>query len=89
MIFSCLVHKYNKWSMKQDRTLLLTNQNLYNIKDKAIIQRKISIDDIQAISKSTKVKNNEFIVHIRLQYDYHFESEHREQIIDAIKWLFY
>jgi len=32
IIFSCIVIKINRWSMKQDRTLLMTNLGLYNIK---------------------------------------------------------
>jgi len=32
IVFSCNVLKFNRWGMRQDRTLLLTNQNLYNIK---------------------------------------------------------
>lgn len=32
VIFSCIVLKINRWGMKQDRILLLTNLNLYNIK---------------------------------------------------------
>lgn len=32
VIFSCIVIKINRWMMKQDRTLLLTNMGLYNIK---------------------------------------------------------
>ena len=32
VIFSCIVIKINRWMMKQDRTLLLTNLGLYNIK---------------------------------------------------------
>lgn len=32
VIFSCIVIKINRWMLKQDRTLLLTNLGLYNIK---------------------------------------------------------
>ena len=32
VIFSCQVVKFNRFGMNQERTLLLTNQNLYNIK---------------------------------------------------------
>ena len=32
VIFSCIVVKYNRFAMKQERSLLLTNMNLYNIK---------------------------------------------------------
>jgi len=32
VVFSCIVIKFNRWNMKQERTFLLTNQYLYNIK---------------------------------------------------------
>ena len=34
IVFSGKVIKYNRFGMKQDRTILLTNLNLYNIKKK-------------------------------------------------------
>ena len=42
VIFSCIVIKINKWGLNQDRVLLLTDQNLYNVK-KDTIKRKIKI----------------------------------------------
>lgn len=35
IVFSGKVIKYNRFGMKQDRTILLTNLNLYNIKKKS------------------------------------------------------
>lgn len=57
VIFSCTVVKYNRWSMKQERTFLLTNQSLYNIK-KAEVQRRIALASIKAVTKSTQPDNN-------------------------------
>jgi hypothetical protein len=54
--------------------LLLTNQNLYNIK-KDSIQRKIGVDSVKALTKSTKDNSNEFVVHVNNEYDYRFDSE--------------
>ena len=42
--------------VKQERTLLLTNQNVYNIKKNAI-QRRINTQSIKALTKSTKPDN--------------------------------
>ena len=69
VVFSCVVMKFNRWNLKQDRTLLLTNTNLYNIK-KDQVQRKISVQSIKALTKSLKVDNQQFIVHVRSEYDY-------------------
>ncbi len=71
--------------MKQDRTILLTNLFLSNIKkkgkllisDKNIIefQRKIPVNKIKAATKSTIADNFEFIVHVKKEYDYRFICE--------------
>lgn len=39
IVFSGKVIKYNRFGMKQDRTILLTNLNLYNIKKKGKLNR--------------------------------------------------
>lgn len=56
VMFSCIVVKYNRWSMKQDRTFMLTDSYLYNIK-KTEVQRRIAIRSIKSVTKST-IKNN-------------------------------
>jgi len=88
IVFSCVVIKINRWGMKQERTLLLTNQNLYNIK-KDQVQRRISVDSIKAVTKSTKQDNTQFIVHVKNEYDYQFESDFRKEIFDAFKWVYF
>jgi len=88
VIFSCIVVKFNRWGMRQDRFLLLTNQYLYNIK-KDNVQRKISIGSIKAMTKSTKEDNTEFIVHVRSEYDYHFECDKRTEIFNAVKFVYH
>ena len=82
-----MVKKYNKWYTKQERTLLLTNMHLFNIKKGTQVQRRIAVTDVKCVTKS--LKNNEFIIHIKKQYDYHFETEHREEMIGALKWVFW
>ena len=68
VLFSCLVLKYNKWSSKQERTLLLTNRHLFNIKGHSQVQRKIAVNEIKCITKA--LQSNDFIIHIKQQYDY-------------------
>ena len=72
--------------MKQDRTLLLTDKTLYNVKKDAV-KRRIDVADVIALSKSTKSKSQEFVVHVKAQYDYRFESGRRQEIFDAIKYV--
>lgn len=75
--------------MTQDRTLLLTNQYLYNIKDQALVQRKIGVEDIKAITKKSMPGHRSFLIHVFKQYDYHYASNSREDILNAIKWVYY
>ena len=88
VIFSCNVNKYNKFGMKQSRILLLTNLKLYNIKGEQI-QRRIAVDCIMGIIKSMKGNSNEFLVMIKHEYDYRFESDQREEIFESIKYVFW
>lgn len=86
VVFSCVVVKINRFGMKQERTLLLTNMNLYNIK-KESVQRRIGVDSIKSVTRSSKGNSNEFVVHVKSQYDYRFESEYRKEIFEAIKYV--
>jgi len=88
IVYSCSVSKFNKWGIKQERTLMLTNTSLYNIK-KNTSQRKISIFNIKAVTKSTQPNNKQFIVHINSEYDYMFESDQISEIFEAIKLVFW
>ena len=88
VVFSCVVIKFNRWGMKQERTFLLTNQNLFNIK-RAEVQRRIALASVKAVTKSTVNGNAQFIVHIKNEYDYMFESEFRKEIFEALKWAYW
>ena len=88
VIFSCDVIKINRWMQRQTRILLLTNRSLYNIK-KDQIQRKINVQQIKAVTKSTKDGCIQFVVHVASEYDYIYESEFRPEIFEAIKYVYY
>jgi hypothetical protein len=53
------------------------------------VQRRISVDAIKAVTKSTKPDNTQFIVHVKSEYDYQFESDFRKEIFDAFKWVYF
>ena len=72
--------------MKQERYLAVTNLHICNLLGKSNleeiekhniieIQRKIPIEKLKAASKSTVEGCNEFIVHVRQEYDYRFISD--------------
>lgn len=88
VVFSCIVIKYNRWGMKQDRTFLLTDQYLYNIK-KTESQRRIAVKSIKSVTKSIISQNQQFIVHIKNEYDYMFESDFRKEIFEALKYVYW
>ena len=83
-----MVFKYNRFNMKQERVLLLTSLGLYNLK-KDSIQRKIPLTAVKALTKSTLGGCGQFVVHVKREYDYMFDSEFRKIFIHALKWAFH
>jgi len=43
----------------------------------------------RCITKSTLQGNQQFIVHIKNEYDYTFDSDYRKEIFDALKYVFW
>lgn len=41
------------------------------------------------MTKSTKDDNTEFIVHVKSEYDYHFECDNRQDIFNAVKYVYF
>jgi hypothetical protein len=69
----------------QTRTLAVTPTAMYNVHNKKV-KRCIMIKDIDGISKITNTRGkNEFAVHVNKAYDYRFETDKRDHIIDLIK----
>ena len=79
IVLSCMVTKYNESSYRQERTLVLTENAIYNIK-KSQVKRRIALEKLDAITISTTT--SEFVLHINDEYDYRYLSyEHRPEII--------
>ena len=89
-LYANTVKKTNMFEWTQERTLVITDQALYNIHKKKI-KRVISIVEIGGITKTVPPsKNNaEFTVHVPSSYDYRFITDKREEIIDVIKRAFF
>ena len=81
---STKVLKFNPYLWKQERILLITNQNLYNIK-KVKVQRKIPLSCIYGVTKSTFQDSDEFVVHVFKEHDYRFISNKKDDIIEVLK----
>ena len=69
----------------QERSLLITNIAIYNIK-KTEIKRRIKIEDLYGITYSKE--SNQFILHFNQNdYDYLFKSDNRNKIIIILQVL--
>ena len=71
--YSDVITKINKYSLSQERSIILTNVALYNMKKKEL-KRRIPYKEILGISYSNI--SNEFVIHEnREKYDYHYNSK--------------
>lgn len=82
MIYSDIVTKINMWGMKQERILLMTTKNIFNFKKKKI-KRKIPIEKIKGVIKSTK-DEAEIVLHIPSEYDYRYKIGEREEFFKML-----
>ena len=84
IIFSCHVYKKNRFFMKQKRNFCLTNARLLNL-DGQKIKRSIEISKLKGLTKNIKNGNlDEFLIHVKDEYDYEIISEDRELILKLI-----
>ena len=74
--------------MKQERNLLLTTNQLCNVKKKEF-QRRIKIPSMKGLSRSTQPGNMEFVVHVKNEYDYRFICEERDKLFLQIKAVYF
>lgn len=85
IMYSDKCSKINAYGAKQERDLVLSTKNIYNLKAYKI-RRKIYITDVTAIIKTSY--NNEFVLHIPTDYDYRFEVESRDEFIKIMQLRF-
>jgi serum/glucocorticoid-regulated kinase 2 len=86
LYFSGMITKINHYGMSQERSIILTDKALYNMKKKTL-RRKISYQDIRGITYSKLTF--EFVIHGNDdEYDYQYISQDRNLIICFIA-IFY
>lgn len=51
------------------------------------VQRRIPITQVECATKSTC--SNEFVIHVRKEYDYRFASERKDDIFRALKYAYH
>lgn len=84
--FSDMIVKINRKSKQQERAILITDRNIFNLViTKAALKskRKIEISKVVAIIWGKEGK--EFVVKVPEEYDYHYKSVKREEIIAVIE----
>lgn len=74
ILISDKVQKINQYEWAQGRGLLITNKFVHNLK-KEDIKRSIKLHDISGLSVTTEPDGNEFVVHVKSDYDYRFICE--------------
>ena len=74
IMFSGKVQKWNKYTIKQDRSLIITNLNVYNFKRKKL-RRVVEIEKLAGLTKLLRPDNQEFVIHVKQDYDYRLMSE--------------
>ena len=80
LVFSCEIKKRNRYGIWQNRHLLLTTNQMCNVK-KLQIKRNITVETISALTKSTEASTaNQFIVHVENEYDYHMQCEKIDEL---------
>jgi hypothetical protein len=87
ILFSDKILKINRFGFNQERNIIITNCAIYNIKKKEL-KRKIPLNVILGITIS-KI-SEEFIIHGNdNEYDYHYNSPRRFEIIKTINNEFF
>ena len=64
IMYSGKVQKWNKYTIKQDRSLVITNLNVYNFKRKKL-RRVVPIEKLAGITKLLRPENQEFVIHVK------------------------
>lgn len=84
VLFSSLLYKFNEVNKRQERTLLITTHNLYNL-SKLTVKRKIPIKRVYGITIG--LIGTEFVVHVPEEYDYRYSSSERRDyaVLSIIK----
>ena len=84
--YSDVITKINHYGLSQERSIILTDKALYNMKKKEL-KRRISYKEILGITFS--IISNEFVVHGNdSQYDYQYNSKDKILIISLIVFFY-
>jgi serine/threonine protein kinase len=86
LYYSDVITKINHYGLSQERSIILTDVALYNMKKKEL-KRRIPYKEILGITFSNL--SNEFVIHgNNSQYDYHYNSQDKNLIISLIIFFY-
>eukprot|EP00471_Norrisiella_sphaerica_P009737 CAMPEP_0184499808 /NCGR_PEP_ID=MMETSP0113_2-20130426/42556_1 /TAXON_ID=91329 /ORGANISM="Norrisiella sphaerica, Strain BC52" /LENGTH=655 /DNA_ID=CAMNT_0026887859 /DNA_START=89 /DNA_END=2056 /DNA_ORIENTATION=+ len=83
--YSAYVQKINHHGKKQERLFVLTEGAMYNLGDNFHVKRRVKMEDIERVTDSTSSEG--FIIHVPKEYDYHFESKKKKELLGKLKDL--
>ena len=97
ILFSEKIFKINRWSLKQERILILTVKSVYIFRKKrnslnhvnyenVELRKKLLIGDLGCVIKS--LQSNEFILHFPKFFDLRLQCERREDFLNLVKLRF-
>ena len=95
LLYSGELLKINKKKLKQKRKIIITTENIYNMRDDniflsalsnmgltSLIKRQIPITKINAIVYARL--GNEFVIHVPDEFDYRIIDRHKDKLIEYI-----
>ena len=88
-LFSDEIYKKNKFGFNQTRYCILTDNAIYNLKDKKKLKRRFDIAKLKGITVSVAKGSQEFVIHGNEQeHDYLFLSKNKFFIIYIVEKAF-
>lgn len=86
LLYSDIITKVNHYGMAQERSIILTDKALYNMKKKTL-RRRLSFGEMRGVTYSKLTY--EFVIHGNdVEYDYQYLSQERNLIICLVA-IFY
>lgn len=85
VVFSDIVIKINKRNKMQERVLLITDKNIYNLSPQSYRPKRIiELKSLSAISLS-RLPDNFFCLHVDQEYDYLLVSSRKSEIVERVR----
>ena len=85
VLYSTAITKFNDDGDRQERSFVITDQAIYNIRAKTI-KRRVQLEKLEAITKS--INSSEFLLHFKKENDYRYSSfNRRNEIIETLLFV--